>query len=86
MGDIVVLNTANDFRACKVIIMPVIGTFDGSGVLRTHLVNAMKARGAAQLQLRFEEPPLPLAMGILATKFMNMTNIKHLHFGPALQT
>ena len=57
MGEIHVPNTASEFRAWKVSMMPYIGTFDGSGALRQLISQAMKARGAAQEKLKFETTP-----------------------------
>ena len=45
----------------------------------------MKMRDEEQLQLKFQEHPLPQTMGILAGKFMNEQNFRHPTFGPMLE-
>ena len=86
MPDILVPNNTNEFRSWKLAILPTMTTFDGSRVLRSYLVDAMNVRGEHQLELKFQEHPLPQTMGILAGKLMNMSNVRHSTFGPMLET
>ena len=46
----------------------------------------MNMRGDEQMKLKFQDHPMNQAMGILAGKFMNEQNFKHLTFGPMLET
>ena len=46
----------------------------------------MNMRGDEHTRLKFWDHPMYQAMGILAGKFMNEQNFKHLTFGPMLET